>query len=150
MRRKIKQLPEAVKKQLLFRFATGLMFIVLFLSVLIYFGDFGLYLPCLLFAVFLLSNAGLLLYHCMNNQWVSVRGICETVEVTGIKKRIKSITLKLDEGTLKILVKSRLMRLTVGDTVTVYLSSQTPVYDDTGGYLICSYYALEIRKTHHQ
>ena len=141
MRRKIKQLPEAVKKQLLFRFATGLMFIVLFLSVLIYFGDLGLYLPCLLFALFLLSNAGLLLYHCMNDQWVSVRGI---------KQRIKSITLKLDEGTLKILVKSRLMRLTVGDTVTVYLSSQTPVYDDTGGYLICSYYALEIRKTHHQ
>ena len=33
-----------------------------------------------------------------------------------------------------------------GDTVTVYLSENAPVYEDDGSYIIYSYYALEVRK----
>lgn len=150
MKVKFKQLPETMKKQILLRSATGLLFIILFVIVLVYFGDIYLYLPCLLFAGFLLSNAGLLLYNSVNEKFISVRGICKNIEVTGIRKRIKSISLKLDEGTLKILIKSRLKHLAVGDTVIVYLSDKTPVYDDNGVHFICNYYALEIRKGNNQ
>lgn len=150
MKGKFKQLPETMKKQILLRSATSFLFIMLFVIVLVNYGDIYLYLPCLLFAGFLILNAGLLYYNSINGKFISVRGVCEIIEVTGIRKRIKSVTLKLDEGTLKILVKSRLKHLTVGDTVIVYLSDKTPVYDDNGSHLICNYYALETRKGNNQ
>ncbi len=47
---------------------------------------------------------------------------------------------------LTVSIHERIKRLSVGDTVTIYLSEKTPVYSRDGAYLIYGYYAVEIRK----
>jgi hypothetical protein len=44
------------------------------------------------------------------------------------------------------MIRHRIKRIAVGDTVVVYLAESTQVYDQDGGYLIGNYYALDIGK----
>ena len=108
-----------------------------------------LFLPCLLFAGFFIVNALRLLYTCIRGDYISVSGTCVQVETTAIRKRIKSLTLEYEEEEPRLLtvsIRERMKRLSVGDTVTIYLSEKTPVYSRDGAYLIYGYYAVEIRK----
>lgn len=95
------------------------------------------------------SNALRLLYTCIRGDYISVSGTCIQVETTAIRKHIKSLTLEYEEEVSRLLTVSiheRIKRLSVGDTVTIYLSEKTPVYSRDGAYLIYGYYAVEIRK----
>ena len=146
MREKFNSIPSPLQKQVISRFAAGLLFVFLFLIILFCFWDVYLFLPCVFFAVFLIVNAILLFYNSYKGNYVCVEGICEHIETTGLKKRVKSITLALVENKLKIMVRQRIKRLAVGDTVIVYLAESTQVYDQDDGFLIGNYYALDIRK----
>ena len=104
---------------------------------------------CLPFAGFFIVNALRLFYTCIRGDYISVSGTCVQVETTAIRKRIKSLTLEYEEEAPRLLTVStheRIKRLSVGDTVTIYLSEKTPVYSRDGAYLIYGYYAVEIRK----
>lgn len=143
---KIRNLPVALQKQILIRMGIGFGFFILFLILLIGYRDKFLYLPCMVFAGFFIVNAVLLLYNSLiRGGYIAVQGICERIEKTGIRRHVKSLTMVLEEGKLKIPVRQRVRNLSVGDTVIVYLSDKTPVYKQDGMYLISSYYALEIR-----
>lgn len=146
MREKFKSIPFPLQKQIINRFAAGLLFVFLFLVILFCFWDVYLFLPCVFFAVFLIVNAILLFYNSYKGNYVCVEGICEHIETTGLRKRIKSITLELAENKLKIMIRHRIKRIAVGDTVVVYLAESTQVYDRDDGCLIGSYYALDIGK----
>ena len=76
---------------------------------------------------------------------MSVSGICENIEFTGIRRRVKSITLKLEENTIKVSARHKIKKLKVGDTVIVYLSAKAPVYPQDDGYVVFNYYAMEVR-----
>ena len=145
MREKFKSIPFALQKQIISRFATGLLFVFLFFVILFCFWDVYLFLPCAFFAVFLIVNAIFLFYNSYKGNYVCVEGICEHIETTGLRKRIKSITLELVENKLRIMIRHRIKRIAVGDTVIVYLAKSTQVYEPDDGYLINNYYALDIR-----
>lgn len=151
MKERFKQLPEALQKQIIIRFVVAILFTLLFFVILCVFGDIYLYIPCLGFAGFLIVNAILLLYNSAKGNYVSVRGVCKHIETTPIQKRIKSITLQYEDETPKLLsisIRERMKRLSIGDTVIVYLSEKTPVYNRDGGYLIYGYYAIEKEHIH--
>ena len=149
MKERFKQLPEALQKQIIIRFAAATLFSLLFVIILILHGDAYLYIPCLLFAGLLIANTTLLQYNSLNGNFVSVSGLCTHIETTTFRKRIKSITLEYEgekDKLLTIYVKERIRRLKVGDTVIVYLSEKNPVYTRDREYWINSYYAIEVRK----
>ena len=149
MKDKFKQLPKALQKQIIMRFALAILFSVLFVIILLVHGDTYLYIPFLLFAGFLIANTTLFQYNSLNGNFVSVSGICTHIDATLFRNRIKSITLEYEGDKTKqltITVKERMKRVKIGDTVTVYLSDKTPVYTCDGEYWINSYYAIEIRK----
>ena len=100
MKEQFKKLPEALQWQIVSRFACGAGFFLLFIVVL------------------LIVNGIFLLYNSIKGNYVSVAGVCENIEFTGIRKRVKRITLKLEENSLKISIKHRIKKLKVGDTVT--------------------------------
>ena len=52
----------------------------------------------------------------------------------------------VDGKNLKLPIQKRVQTIKEGDTVTVYLSENAPVYEDDGNYIIYSYYALEVRE----
>ena len=149
MREKFRQLPKVLQLQILRRFAVAVVFVIAFFITLFGFWDIYLFLPCLLFAGFFIVNAVLLLYTCIRGDYIAVSGTYVQVDTTAIRKRIKSMTLEYEEEAPRLLTVSiheRIKRLSVGDTVTIYLSEKTPVYSRNGAYLIYGYYAVEIRK----
>lgn len=146
MKERFKQIPEVLQKQIILRFATGVLFLILFAVVFFCFRDYYLYLPCLFFAGFLIVNGGVLFYNSIIGNYICVQGVCEQIDVTGFRKRIKDIYISLEQNTLRITIKHRIKRVAVGDTIIVYLSDKTPVYEQNDGYMICSYYAIEIKK----
>lgn len=146
MKDKFKHLPDALQKQIIFRFAIGNGFFVLFLIVQFCTGDIYFSLPCVVFGGVVIVNGGLLLYNSTKGNYISVRGVCRRIETIGIRKRIKNLYIDTEPYTLKLPVRQRIRSLNKGDTIIVYLSEKTPVYEQDNGYMICSYYALEIRK----
>ena len=94
----------------------------------------------------LLSLEGLLFYNGIKGNFIRVQGICRQIETTGIRKRIKNLYIDMEPYTLKMPVRHRIRNLIRGDTVIIYLSEKTPVYEQDKGYMICSYYALESKK----
>ncbi len=145
MKERFKNLPEVLQWQIISRFSTAASFLVLFIVVMIFFRNVYLWLPSLFFMVFLIVNGISLLYNITNGNYVSVQGVCDNIEVTAIRKRIKKITLQLEENSLMISVKHRIKKLKVGDTVIVYLSEKAPVYPQDGGYAVFDYLALSVR-----
>lgn len=145
MREKFKALPEVLRLQILSWFVVGVGFLALSIVILIFYRSVYLWLPSLVFMVLLIVNGLFLLYNSINGNFVSVAGVCEHIEVTGIRKRVKSITLRLEESSLKVSVRQRIRKMKLGDTVIVYLSVKTPVYPQDDGYVVFNYYAMEVR-----
>ena len=146
MRERFKTLPDALKWQIASRFAGGAGFLLLFIVILIFYRSLYLWLPSLFFMSLLIVSGVFLMYNSITGNYVSVSGVCEDIEFTGIRRRVKSITLKLEENSLKISVRHKIKKLKLGDTVIVYLSVKTPVYPQDSGYVVFNYYAMEVRK----
>ncbi len=146
MKTQFNKLPKIIQNQIIIRIAAGIVFFVLFFIILLCFRDKYFYLPCLLFSAFLLVNGGVLLFNCINGNYICIEGVCESVEKFGIRRRIRNISISVDNSRVKIPIRQRMKSLSVGDTVIVYVSDKTPVYEHENGYMICSYYALEIKK----
>ena len=94
----------------------------------------------------MIVNGGLLFYNSTKGNFISVRGVCRQIETIGIRKRARNLYIDTDPYILKLPVRQRIRNLDKGDTIMVYLSEKTPVYEQDNGYMICSYYVLEIRK----
>ena len=140
------QLSKSLQKQVLIRFMGGGGFLFLLLMILICFRDLYFALPCFLLAGFLLISGAHLFYNGSRGEYICIHGICEQIETFGIRKRIKAIRIAFDGYSLRIPVRQRMRRLSVGDTVIIYLSQKAPVYEQDGEYMVCSYYALETEK----
>ena len=145
MKERFKTLPDALKWQIASRFAGGAGFLLLFIVILIFYRSVYLWLPSLFFMSLLIVSGVFLMYNSITGNYVSVSGVCEDIEFTGIRRRVKSITLKLEENSLKISVRHKIKKLKLGDTVIVYLSVKTPVYPQDSGYVVFNYYAMEVR-----
>ena len=145
MKERFKALPEALKWQIISRFAGGIGFLLLFIVIVIFYRSVYLWLPSLFFMSLLIVSGIILMYNSIAGNYVSVSGVCEHIEVVGIRRRVKSITLKLEENSLKISVRHKIKKLKLGDTVIVYLSVKAPVYPQDDDYVVFNYYAMEVR-----
>lgn len=139
----IKQLPSALKKQLLLRVVGVLFSLILFSVIQIFTNEFVFSLPCLIFAVFLFVNLGTMLYNIIIGSYVCVRGICEHIDSVGLRKKVKSITVNLNGTSLVLPIRQHFKKILPGSTVTIYMSEKTPVYEKDGLNYAYEYYALE-------
>lgn len=146
MRERFGKLPQALQKQVLFRSGVSVLFWSLFIIILIGFRDIYLILPCLLLACYLTGSSFWLFYQSVAGNYMHLQGECIHLETIGIRKRVRSIYLALEQGMVKIPVRQRIRRLSEGDTVSIYVAEKTPVYERDGLYIISSYYAIEIRR----
>lgn len=138
-----KQLPQALKKQITFRFAGGTVSLILFLVMLIITKEFIFSLPCLILAIFLFVNLVMMLYNIIVGSYVCVQGYCEQVETVGLRKRVKSITVNLNGAHMVLPIRQRFKKILPGSQVTIYMSEKTPVYEKDGLHYAYEYYALE-------
>lgn len=146
MKDKFRQLPAALQKQVLIRWVLGTIALILFVIVLIYTKEFSFGLPCIVLSAFMIVNSAQLLYNCIKGKFVVIEGVCEEVDKTAIRKRVKSISMKIEDRVVTLPVRYRIKAPSEGDEITVYLSNNAPVYDKDGGYHIYNFYAMEINR----
>lgn len=146
MRERLQSLPAALQRQILLRLGIGSASFLLFFVILFISWDLYLCIPCLILSVFLIVNGGCLFYNSIKENYVVVQGVCSEIEIKGILKKVKAFYISFEDKLLKIPVRQSIKKLRTGDTVTVYMSNKTPIYEDGNLFTICSYYALDIRK----
>lgn len=146
MKDKFNKIPVALQKQIILRFGMGILVFFLFIIVSIYYRNLYFSLPCFLLSFVLFAYGIFLFYNCIENKYLMLEGTCVEVLTKRVRKKIKSIILMVDGKNLKLPIQKRVQTIKEGDTVTVYLSENAPVYEDDGNYIIYSYYALEVRK----
>ena len=145
MREKLDRIPIALKRQALTQSAIGVFCLLLSFWMLVLEGSFLVSFPCFTVAAVLLANSLILLYRGLTETYLCLEGVCSHIETVGFRKRIKSVSLSLERGILRIPVHQRFKTLKVGDDLAVYLSVKAPVYEQDGDFVVCNYYALEKR-----
>ncbi len=128
MRKKFGQMPQALQKQVLLRSGGSVLFWLLFIVIMASFRDIYLMLPCLLLAGYLTGSSIWLFFQAVAGNYMHLQGECIRLETVGIRKRICSVHLALEQGIVKIPVRQRIKRLSEGDTVGIYVAEKTPVY----------------------
>ena len=146
MSNQFKDVPAALQKQVILRLGLGILALLLSVIVSVYYRSLYFSLPCFLLSAVLFAYGGILFYNCIKKRYLVLQGVCVDVLTTRVRRRIKSVTLMIDEKNLKLPVQKRVQAVKEGDTVTVYLSEKAPVYEDGVNYVVYSCYALEVRK----
>ena len=146
MSNQFKDVPAALQKQVILRLGLGILALILSVIVPVYYHSLYFSLPCFLLFAVLFAYGGILFYNCIKKRYLVLQGVCVDVLTPRVRRRIKPVTLMINEKNLKLPIQKRVQTIKEGDTVTVYLSENAPVYEDDGSYIIYSYYALEVRK----
>ena len=146
MKARILSLPGALQTQILRRAAACASSLALFALSLIVYGDLWLCLSFVAFAAVFAAMMALLLRRCLSGQYVAVSGVCLSVERTGLRRRVKSLDVSAPPHTVKCLPRGRLSGIAVGDTVTLYIAANAPVYECDGCLLLDGCMAIEFTK----
>ena len=139
-------LPGALQTQILRRTAACAVSMLLFALALMVYGDLWLCLSFAAFAAVFAAMTALLLRRCLSGQYVAVSGVCLSVERTGLRRRVKSLTIASPPHTVKCLPRGKLSGIAVGDTVTLYVAASAPVYERGGCLLLDGCMAIEFTK----
>lgn len=144
MKEKIKSIPKPLKKQVAVRLSIGALSLVIAILMLAIAHDFVLSLPCWLLFGYMAFDGGRILYYCVTCNYVTVVGMCIGIDKAPIRRRVKTIYIQTEKGVMKVPVRSRIRKLTEGDTVTVYMPSKTRIYEHENNLVIFGYYAIDI------
>lgn len=146
LREKIRQLPEALQKVVLYRGLVACAALILFVAVMAITVEFKFAFPCLLLSVYMIVNTAFLIYNCIRGRYVTVKGECLEIERTAIRKKLKSFTVKTEDNILTIHAKHKMKKFDIGDEITAYISEKNPVYEQDGGYKVYDFYAVEVKR----
>lgn len=142
MKEQFLTIPKPLQKQVLLRLAGGILGLILFILVLIFYKDWRFWFPCVILSVMCLASAGTLFFRCILGNYVVVEGVCTDIDKSLIRKRVKAIYVRNDQFSIKIVNAKRIRNLSIGDTVTVYVADNSAVYDVDGMKVICYYLAM--------
>lgn len=139
---KFKGIPSPLQRQIVQRMGLGLAAQALFGVIWTATDSFQLALPGLVLTGFFLVNSGILLYKGISGKYICIAGTVKQVELTGFRKKPKTVFMDIDDKILQIPVPPKLTGIAVGDKFTLYLSPNTPIYEQNEAYRIFTYLAL--------
>ena len=137
-------LPEPLKKQIIAHLTMSFTALCFFFMIMVFCREFILAAPCLIFGVFVAIKSIHLFLNCISGNYLEINGICSKVEITGFRKRIKSISVAAENKTLKIPAQFLIKKPQKGNQVTLYLSKKAKLYYSEGSYIANDIYALHI------
>lgn len=142
MKDKFLQIPAPLRNQLLLWFGSSVLSIAMLVTVLVSPGEWSLVFPCILLFLVCAGSGWLLWDRCVHQRYVVIEGTCTEIERTPFRSRIKVIFLRKDDLSIKLMGVGVMKNLMVGDTVTVYVAENTPIYETEGCMVICSILAI--------
>lgn len=134
--------PEPLRKQILLQCAGGGLGIAMLLILLIYGCDWHFLFPCAALVIVSLSGAASLYDRCRQKRYVTIEAACTEITRTPFRRRIKSLYLRSEQYTIKLVGVRNIRGLAVGDTLTLYVSDNAAIYEMDGSMILCSYLAL--------
>ena len=147
MIKSFKQIPEPLQKQILYRLAYGAA--ILFVTIVLFFYtlDWISVLACVIAIIACIISAFSLFRRAVIGDYVEIRGEFLKVILNAVKRRPKAIILCTEDNQkLKVMIKQKLKKINTGSKITVYVATNTPVYEDNGMQLLYSYLVLDIKK----
>ena len=144
MYQEFKQIPEPLQKQILIRLGLGALFLVLSIIFVIIMRDIYVLLPFAGVFVICAVSSFSLFRRAVLDEYVVVSGECAEVGVTAIRRRTKYIVLQTDICKLKVMLQCRRRKIQTGAIIKLYVSQNTPIYEDGGLHLLYAYLAIEI------
>jgi len=142
MKEQFLTIPKPLQKQVLLRLAGGVLGLILFILVLIFYKDWRFWFPCVILSVMCLASAGMLFVRCVQGRYVVVEGVCTDIEKSLFRRRIKAIFIRNDQFLIKVINAKRIRNLSVGDTITIYVADNSAVYEVDDAKVICYYLAM--------
>ena len=144
MYQEFKRIPEPLQKQILIRLGFGALFLVISVVLVILMRDIYILLPFAGVFVICAASSFSLFRRALLDEYVVVSGECAEVGVTAIRRRTKYIVLHTDVCKLKVVLQGRRKKFQTGATVNLYVSQNTPIYEDGGLHLLYAYLAIEV------
>ena len=140
------QIPEPLQKQILYRIGYGIVFLLITIASIFYKMELFSILSCIIIIFFCFVSSISLLRKAIIGNYVVICGDCISVNLTTLKRHTKTIILRMEDNrTLKVMIKHRLKKINTGSKIMLYISSDMPIYEDSGGYLLQSYLAIKIK-----
>lgn len=141
MKRILHMLPPALQRQLMIQAGLALLALVLAVVALFFFSLI-ISVPFLLGAA-LLAFSALRLYHIgTQGQYLILRGTVMKVERTSVRQQMKSLLLEVDGKALQVVLRNRHVTVQEGETVKLYISDTTPLYEWQGIHRLYAYLAI--------
>jgi len=138
-------IPEPLQKQVYIRLGFTVVFLILFLITLFMLFDGLIVAPFIVLSIFNLISA-VHVYDCAaKGNYAQIEGSCIEVNNSTIRKRIKSITLKTEAHTVQMNIKNTRQRIQKGMIITVFVSTNTPVYEKHGIMMLYNYIAIDMK-----
>lgn len=142
VRAKFKKLPSPLQKQIVQRIGLGVAMLALFGVIWGTTGTLSLAIPGLVLACYLLGSGGLLFLRCVRGEYLCLTGTVKDVITFGLRRRPKFLLVTTEQGLLQLPPGRK--PFPVGSSVTLYLVTSTPVYEQDGIFKIYTYLALEL------
>ena len=144
MKEKWHNAPNTLKKQLYKRLGVGVLFCLLGIIMWAVSKDIIFALPCFIGMIYFALNGLQVLMSTLFGRYVVLSGECESIEQTRILKRMKSVYLRTEYGTVKIAIRRNMRRLQIGSQLRCFISVKASVYQYDGVQVVSDYYAIEI------
>lgn len=146
IQKKLAELPKALEEQIYLRCGFGLAALVLGI-IFLFASSIYLALPWFMLCAYLRGNGLMMAGRCSTGGYTRIEGVCREVERIGLRKRIRTVVLIVDDIPMRVLVRGKNQNsIHEGDTVTVFTADSTPVYVKDGYDYICSYYVLQVKR----
>ena len=102
----------------------------------------GIGISCAALAIVSLSGAASLYDRCRQERYVTIEADCTEITRTPFRRRIKSLYLRSEQYTIKLVGVRNIRGLAVGDTLTLYVLDNAAIYEMDSCMILCSYLAL--------
>ena len=106
--------------------------------------DVYICLPSTAAVVFFAASAYLIFRRATQGDYLVVSGICQSIELSTMKRKVKSIVLLADGQTIQVMLQGRMRKIAAGAAIDLYLAKNAPIYEKDGKKLLYSYIAIDI------
>lgn len=134
--------PNPLKEHFFIRLLTLLLSMALFIAASILAKDIVLSAACMLLLIGITLPLISLVDIIRQGSYLVIEGVCLDYTNTGLRRRIKRITLSTPNGTVELRPKET-VKIKKDSRIRIYLRSNTRIYFDQGKRIILDYIAIE-------
>ena len=137
MREQFKAIPNPLQKQILIRLSGCGIGIAALLILLVNGGRWQLFFPAVIITLYFLNSTIHLFYRCAEGRYVELRGTCQSIERSVVRKRIKALHIESDGRFIKLIPHQNSGSVREGDSLIIYLADNASVYEVDHELVLC-------------